>query len=337
MSFSFQNPQWLWLLAALPVWAWLSGRFGQKAALLFSSTALARGAGIRTRARAGGRLLFVLRLLALACIIVAIARPQLGEGHSEVESSGIDIMLVVDVSGSMHALDFSQSNQQLISRLDIVKHTIDQFIQNRPSDRIGLMVFAKEPFLVSPLTLKHDWLRQNLERVQIGLIDSDGTAIGPAIARSAERMRDQQASSRIVILLTDGEDNVQQIPPIAAAQAAKAFDIKFYTIAAGRSGIVPMPRFNRAGQIAGIERVQSNIDTETLKEIADITEGKFYQATNPKELEQIYKDIDQLEKTKVTLRHYSHYRQLYHWLALAALALLALELALATTRYRTLP
>src|SRR5690606_2798522 len=137
------------------------------------------------------------------------------------------------------------------------------------------------------LTLDHDWLLHNLERVQIGLIDPDGTAIGPAIGEAAKRMRDQPAKSRIVILLTDGEDNVNRIPPIAAAEAARAYGIKLYTIAAGRSGIVPMPVLNRAGQVVRIERGQSNVDAETMQEVANITGGKFYQATNPKELEAI--------------------------------------------------
>lgn len=337
MNLGFHSPHWLWLLLALPIWAWLVGRFGQRAAITFSSVRLARAVGRPIRSRAGGRVLLALRALGLACLIIALARPQLGKGHSEVQASGIDIMLAVDVSGSMQALDFSENSQQLITRLAIVKHTIEQFIQKRPSDRIGLMVFAKEPYLVSPLTLDLDWLLHNLERVQIGLIDPDGTAIGPVIAEATKRMREQPAKSRIVILLTDGEDNVNRVPPVAAAEAARAYGIKFYTIAAGRSGIVPMPVMNRAGQVVRIERVQSNVDAETMQEVATITGGKFYQATNPKELEAIYNDIDQLEKTKVSLRHYDTYEELFIWPALAGLLLLFAELALACTRLRTLP
>lgn len=337
MQFAFHNPHWFWLLLALPLWAWLIGRFGQRAAVRFSAVRLARSTSHKIRSRAGGRILFIIRTLALVCLIVALARPQLGEGHSEVETSGIDIMLTVDVSGSMYALDFSENSQQLVTRLDIVKHTIADFIKQRPNDRIGLMIFAKEPYLVSPLTLNHDWLLQNLERVQIGMVDENATAIGPVIASSVDRLRDQPAKSRIVILLTDGEDNVNQVPPIAAAQAAKAFNIKFYTIAAGRSGVVPMPVFNRAGQVVSIERVQSNVDDKTMREVADITGGKFYQATNPKELEAIYDDIDELEKTKVKLHHYATYRELFIWPAIAGLLLLLGEIALAGTRLRTLP
>lgn len=337
MSFEFHNPQWFWLLLALPIWAWLSGRFGQRAAIRFSSVRLAGEAGSKIRSRTGGRILFALRTLALICLIIALARPQLGEGHSEVEASGIDIMLVVDVSGSMQALDFSENAQNLVTRLQIVKQAIENFIKERPNDRIGLMVFAKEPYLVSPLTLNHSWLIQNLERVEIGIIDPDGTAIGPAIVRSTARLRELPAKSRVVILLTDGEDNVNQVPPVAAAEAAKAFGIKFYTIAAGRTGMVPMPVMNRAGQVVRIERMKSDIDIDTLQKIADITGGKFYHATSGKEMDAIYQDIDELEKTKVTMRHYDTYRELFLWPALAGLLLLAGELVLAGTRLRTLP
>lgn len=337
MNFGFHSPHWLWLLLALPIWAWLVGRFGQRAAITFSSVRLAKDAGHQIRAKAGGRVLFTLRTLGLACFIIALARPQLGEGHSEVQTSGIDIMLAVDVSGSMQALDFSENSQQLVTRLAIVKHAIEEFIKKRPGDRIGLMVFAKEPYLVSPLTLDHDWLLHNLERVQIGLIDPDGTAIGPIISEATKRMRDLPAKSRIVVLLTDGEDNVNRIPPTTAAEAARAYGIKFYTIAAGRSGMVPMPVLNRAGQVVRIERVQSDVDVKTMEEVAKITGGKFYHATSQKELETIYNDIDELEKTKVSLRHYDTYKELFAWPALAGLLLLLGELALACTRLRSLP
>ncbi|MGE9296140.1 MAG: VWA domain-containing protein [Puniceicoccales bacterium] len=310
---------------------------------MFSSTAIARDVAKQAKSRAGGWL-FLLRLLALAALIFALARPQLGKGHSEVESSGIDIVLAVDVSGSMNALDFA-TQRDLATRLDIVKRVIGEFIERRPNDRIGLIAFAKQPFLVSPLTLNHDWLRKNLERLEIGLIDSTGTAIGPAIGMSANRLSDLPAKSRVVVLLTDGEDTVGQLPPIAAAEAAEAFDVKIYTIAAGRSGRVPVPRVDsngtplrdNNGNVVPSHYQQSYVDEETLQKVADITNGKFYRATNAQELAAIYDDIDQLEKTEVKLKHYAEYEELFFWPALLGLCFLALEQLLGNTRFKRLP
>ncbi len=343
MDLLFHNPQLLWLLLLLPLIAYLKGRTGKNAALIFSSTAIARKVSGASRNRAG-RLLFVLRLLALASLIVALARPQLGEQFTETEASGIDIMLVVDVSGSMHALDFA-TRRDIVNRLDVVKRTIVDFIKQRPNDRIGLIAFSRESYLVSPLTLNHDWLMQNVERLEIGMVDSTATAIGPAIAMSANSMRDLPADSRVVVLLTDGEDNVNQIPPITAAEAAKAFGIKIYTIAAGSPGRVPMPAMDRSGNVmrdrngdiivAGY--MDESIDTETLREIASITGGQFYHATNTREMEQIYREIDQLEKTEVSIQHYATFHELFFWPALTGLLLLALEQALAQTKLRKLP
>jgi Ca-activated chloride channel family protein len=341
-SLQFNNPELLWLLAVLPVLMLLRGRSGRNAAMVFSSVALARAVSGRTKTRAGA-LLFFLRLLALAALIVALARPQLGKGHSEIETSGIDIILAVDVSGSMHALDFA-TDTDLANRLDIVKRTITHFIEQRPDDRIGIVAFAKEPFLVSPLTLNHDWLLRLVDNLKIGRIDSTATAIGPAIGMASNRLRDQPAKSRIVILLTDGEDTVNKIPPVAAAEAAKAFGIKFYTIAAGSSGRVPIPRLNengdylrdRSGRIL-IDYMNSAVDEKMLQEVADITGGKFYHATNKEELANIYDEIDQLEKTKAKLKHYSTYEELFIWPCFLALGLIGLEQLLANTRFKRIP
>jgi len=342
-DFLFQDPEWFWLALLLPVWIVLRGRKGKNAALSFSSVAIAKDVTRGSRSRIGG-FFFLSRLLAMLLILSALARPQLGKGHSEIESSGIDIVLAIDVSGSMNALDFA-SREEIVTRLEIVKRTVEEFIGKRPNDRIGLIAFAKESFLVSPLTLDHDWLLQNLERIQTGLIDGTETAIGPAIGMSVNRLRNLPAESRIVVLLTDGEDNVQEVPPIAAAEAAETFGVKIYTIAAGKSGRVPMPRTDRSGKIirrsngdmvfAGY--AESRVDEETLSEIADITGGKFYRATNPEELAAIYDEIDELERTEVKLRQFSEFDELYFWPLFAALALLALELILVNTRYRPLP
>lgn len=342
-GFEFHNPELLWLLLLIPVLALLKGRSGKSAALVFSSVAIARQVAGQARSSAGA-FLFILRMLALAALIVALARPQIGEGHSEIEASGIDIVLAVDVSGSMQALDFA-TPEEIATRLDIVKRTIAEFIEKRPNDRIGLVAFAKEPYLVSPLTLNHDWLVKNLDRLHIGLIQADGTAIGAAIGMSANRLRDLPSKSRIVVLLTDGEDTVGKIPPVAAAEAAKAFDVKVYTIAAGKKGDVPMPRLDEQGQIikdrsgrvviAGY--APSNIDEETLQEVAKVTDGKFFRATDPKQLEKIYDEIDHLEKTEVKLHHYATYTELFIWPALLGLCILGLEQLLGNSIYRRIP
>lgn len=342
-SLEFHSPELLWLLLLLPLLAILRGKVGRNAALVFSSVALARKVSGKTRTRAGA-FLFFLRLLALAVLIVALARPQLGTGHAEVESSGIDIILAVDVSGSMAALDFAD-NQDPATRLDIVKRTIAKFIRQRPNDRIGIVAFAKEPYLLSPLTLNHDWLLKLLDGLKLGRIDWTGTAIGPAIGMGTNRLRDLPAKSRIMILLTDGEDNANRIPPVAAAEAAKTFDVKIYTIAAGKSGLVPIGNFDpqtgelrrdRLGRI-DYSREYSKVDEEMLKEVAAITGGKFYHATNKEQLAGIYDEIDELEKTEVKLKHYATYDELFIWPAIFGLGLIILEQLLGNTRFKRIP
>lgn len=343
-TFAFQNPELLWLLLALPLLAWLKGRRGKPSSLVFSSVAIAAQVSGKARSRAGA-LLFFLRLAALTLLIVALARPQLGEGHSESDANGIDIVLLVDVSGSMSALDFS-TQEKVATRLDAVKEVLDEFIQKRPDDRIGLVAFAVNPYLVSPLTLNHDWLLRNLDRIELGLIDGNYTAIGTAIGAGVNRLRDlKDAKSRVIILLTDGENNAGSIGPIAAAEAAKAFGARIYTIMAGREGVVPTAALDNDGRVARDRfgriimgpRSLSRSDDSELKEIARLTNGKFYRAENPRELQAIYNDIDRLEKTTAKLHHFSTYEELFMWPAIAALALLAIEAFLGATRLRRIP
>ncbi|MBO6101658.1 MAG: VWA domain-containing protein, partial [Opitutales bacterium] len=229
-NFDFANPGLLWLLAAIPFLALLKGRAGSSGTLVFSSVAIAKSVSRKNKSRAGA-VLTTLRMLALALLIAALARPRMGKGFSEREESGIDIVLAIDVSNSMSALDLSTSTK-IQTRLDAVKSVVQDCIKNRPHDRIGMVVFGVNTFLVSPVTLSHDWLNQNIERVELGLIDGRGTAIGKAILSAANHMRAlKDAKSRVVILLSDGESNTG-ISPVAAAEAAASFDIKIYTIAA---------------------------------------------------------------------------------------------------------
>ena len=222
MNFDFANPEFLWGLLLLPLLALLRGAAGKSGSLIFSSVAIAKEASRKNKARAG-MLRFILTIISLALLIIAFARPRIGMGYSEREESGIDIVLAVDTSGSMAALDFTSDADAPITRLDAVKKVIEDFIKKRPNDRIGMVAFAVNPFLVSPMTLNHDWLLQNLERLDIGVIDPNRTAIGSAIGMSVNRLRDlKNAKSRVIILLTDGENNAGKISPIAAAEAAAA-------------------------------------------------------------------------------------------------------------------
>ena len=218
----FLYPSFLWLLALLPLLALMRGRRGPVAAVKFSSADIARQVARETRSRAG-KWFAPLKLLALALLIVGLARPQFGRSSSTVEASGVDMILALDCSGSMESLDFKLDNQPA-SRIEIVKSVVSKFIDGRPNDRIGLIGFAGAPYLVSPLTLDHDWLQQNLERVQIGTVE-DGTAIGSALATSVNRLRDQPGKSKIIVLLTDGQNNMGKIMPETAAQAAKAMGV----------------------------------------------------------------------------------------------------------------
>jgi len=268
----FLYPTFLWLLALLPFIAILRGRRGEVAAVKYSSADIVRQVARETRSRAG-RWQLPLTLLALALLIVGLARPQFGRNTATVQASGVDMILAMDCSGSMEALDFKIDGQPM-SRLDIVKSVVSKFIDARPNDRIGLIGFAGAPYLVSPLTLDHDWLQQNLERVKIGSVE-DGTAIGSALATSVNRLRDQPAKSKILVLLTDGQNNAGKIIPETAAQAAKAMGVKVYTIAAGVRGEAPIPVTDAFGN-KRLAMAKVDVDEETLKKIAAETGGRFF-------------------------------------------------------------
>ncbi len=331
---SFVNPGLLLLLLALPFLALLQGGRGAAPAVVFSSLRPLHALGRVRRSRIGGWLTTLL-LFALALFIVALARPQMGKTISKVEASGIDIMLALDVSASMFAEDFTIGGERA-SRLEVVKQVTQKFIEERPNDRIGITCFAGRPYLVSPLTLDHDWLLQNLERVKIGMVE-DGTAIGSAIASAANKLtKVKDSKSRIVVLLTDGDNNAGKVSPATAAEAAKALGIKVYTIGAGTKGFAPMPMQDPFGRRV-YRNMRVNVDEETLKKVAELTNAQFYRATDTKTLEQIFAQIDKLEKSTVELTQYKQYRDLFPWLLASGFGLLALQLVLAETVGRRLP
>jgi Ca-activated chloride channel family protein len=318
----FANPEYLWLLAVLPLLLIWRGRRGPLPAIEYPSLDLVREVARRTRSRLGS-LLGGLSLLALALLIVAMARPQQGASNATVHASGVDIMLLLDVSGSMQSLDFKLEGLPA-SRVDVVKSVVRKFIVARPNDRIGLTIFAGLPYLVSPVTLDHGWLLGNLDRVRIGDIE-DGTAIGSALASGLNRLRNQTAKSKIIILMTDGQNNSGQITPITAAEAAKALGVKVYTIGIGVRGEAPMPVTDAFGR-RRIVMEKVDVDEDTLNRIATATGARFYRATDTDSLNRIYSEIDKLEKTAFTVHSYEIWQELFAWPALAALAILGLSL-----------
>jgi len=330
----FLQPEWLWLLTLLPVIMLLRGRRGPVAAVEFSDGGLAREVARSSRARIGGWL-WLLPLLAGALMIIGLARPQRAHSRTEVTANGIDIVLGLDVSGSMQALDFLVDNHR-VNRIEVVKSVVAKFIEERPNDRIGLIAFAAAPYLVSPLTLDHDWLQQNLERVSTALAGEDGTAIGSAIAASVNRLRTTNAKSKVVILLTDGMNNTGKISPLAAAEAAKAMGVKVYTIGVGVRGMAPIPMHDQAGNTR-IMMDKVDVDEKTLQAVARETGGNFYRATDTDSLQKIYEQINRLETTAQTVQKFEHVEELYSWALIPSVVILGFGLLLQHTRFRRLP
>ena len=342
---TFAHPYLLLLLLLLPLAALLKGRRGKPAAFVYSSTQLLRGVQDITKSYAGSVLL-ALRWLALALFIIALAHPRLTRfDTTKATASGVDIMLVLDMSWSMMALDMGKANER-VSRMDIAQDVLEDFIQRRPDDRIGLLVFSAVPYLASPLTLNHDWLRDNLRRLHVGMIRELGTAIGDATAAAARRLNNlKDSKSRIIILLTDGDNNKGEIEPVPAAELAAGVRAKLYTIGIGKEEPCHLPAFDpNTGQLR-LDPAGNVIPTIALQpanytvlgQMSQICRGKSYRATNRRELERIYGEIDRLEKTQVRLQRFTTYTPLFQWPLVAGFALLGLEVLLANTRFRRVP
>ena len=332
--FQFAHPWVLPLLLLIPVFAFLRGRRGREAAIQYSGLSLF-GPLVRGRKVRAGGWLSALLYITLACLIVGLARPQRVDSTSQVQESGIDMMLAIDLSPSMEALDYHKNGQDY-SRVEVVRDAVGQFIKDRPNDRMGMVVFAGQAYLMSPLTLDHDWLEQNVERLQVGLA-GDATAIGSAIAVCANRLRDQPGKSKIIVLLTDGANNAGKITPFAAAQAAAALHIKIYTIGAGSADVAKFPiRDPFTGQRT-YTTIPVDIDEDALRKIAEITGGKFFRATDIETMQKVYQVINQLETTKVATKHFEHVREYFPWALYPGLFFLGLEVILAHTRWRRVP
>lgn len=342
MLFRFASPELLWLLVIVLLIPFFKGRKGSRASVRFPAVGLAKQIAAFVRNKPGG-FLVPLRLLSLTLLVLALARPQTGEEITSIKSSGIDIVMAVDLSTSMWAMDFEiQGVPQ--DRLTVLKSVIEEFIQKRRDDRIGLIAFAADPYLVSPLTLNHDWLLKRVAELEIGSIE-DGTAIGSAIGAGVNRLRDLEAESRVLILLTDGANNRGQISPVAAAEAAAAFNIKIYAIGVGREGPVRYPagfdargrpQSNRRGEVF-VRTVNSSIDLQTLQQVAERSNGAYFHATDTEALRQIYERIDELEKTEVELNIRAIYQEVFWIPLLGAFGLFLVEWLLAQSRYRRMP
>jgi Ca-activated chloride channel family protein len=272
----------------------------------------------------------VLRIAAVSFFIVAFARPRSGTEVVDVKSEGIDIMTLLDISSSMLAEDFKPEN-----RIYVAKEELKKFIGKRLNDRIGLIIFARYAFTQCPLTTDYGVLLNFVDRVDIGMVD-DGTAIGMAIATGTNRLRESTAKSKVMVLVTDGDNNAGEIDPITAANLATAFDIKIYTIGVGKGGNAMFPVQD---PIFGKRYVYqpTRIDEETLKEIANRTGGKYFRARSGEDLDEIYSTIDRLEKTEVKTSSHIQYRELFQYFTYAGLLLLALEIMLSNTYFRKLP
>lgn len=331
---TFAHPYLLLLLLLLPVLAWLKGRRGEPPAFIYSSVQLVRGILNITRTRSGG-FLSALRWLALALFIVALAQPRLTRSETRVTASGVDIVVALDMSGSMISEDFEVHGER-VNRFNMARAVLKGFIDKRPNDRIGLVVFATQPFIATPLTLDHDFLQENLDRLKIGDIDENRTAIGSALSTAVNRLREVKSKSKIVILMTDGQNNSGSIAPLTAAEAAQALGVKVYTIGVGTHGMAPMPIFF-GGRRMGTRPEPVDIDEDTLKKIADGTHGKYYRADNSEHFQAIYAEIDKLEKTEKDVRKFSQHRELFAWMITPGFGLLLLELLLRHTVWRRLP
>lgn len=354
-NFSFSSPYFLLLFLPL-AYSFVKGLKHSKHGSLIVSSLKTLEQSVEALKRkkktlfSPSRFLHTLRHLGLACIIFGLARPQLVQTQGKKQTQGIDIVLALDLSSSMLALDFSKSNQ-VMTRVEAVKAVLQEFIKKRPNDAIGLIGFAGNPYLVSPLTLNHDWLVQNLNRCNVGLIE-DGTAIGSALVMAVNRLqashKDAALSAlhagQIVILLTDGVNNKGEISPELAAELAAHYKIKVYTIGVGEGGIVPTLLLDDTGNIVKnawgqlqVAQAQIPIDDTTLRHIAEKTGGLFFQAKDKKQLASIYEVIDTIEKRDLPLALPEQVKD-YFWIPLLlALAFFSIEWTLSHTRFQVLP
>ncbi len=328
-NMTFANPELLLLLLfvpALSVWYWY--RLKSKESDVRYST-LQPFAEVRSTNRERLRHLpFLLRMIVLSLVIIALARPQSTSKGENVYSEGIDIVLAIDISGSMLAEDFQPN------RIEAAKNVAQDFISGRTNDRIGLVIFSGESFTQCPLTVDYTVLKSLIKPLKSGMIE-DGTAIGLGLANSVNRLKDSKAKSKVIILLTDGVNNRGEIDPITAAQIAQSFGIRVYTVGVGTIGEAPYPVPTAFG--TRYQMMPTDVDEKTLREIAQMTDGKYFRATDNRKLKSIYQEIDQLEKTRIEVRSYRRYSELFYSFIFVSLFLVIADVGLSNTFLRKLP
>ncbi len=325
----FANKAVLWLLTGIPLLvAWYVWKYRERQpSLRYAHTSFLDGVRSSLRVRLL-HLPFGLRMLVLALLVIALARPQSTTRTREVHTEGIDIVIALDVSGSMLAEDFRPN------RLESARQTALDFIDRRPGDRIGMTVFSGQGFTLCPLTTDHILLKELASRVTTGMVE-DGTAIGDGLGTGINRLRESEAVTKVIILLTDGISNMGVIDPLTAAEIAAMYDIRVYTIGVGSSGPVPYPFQTPFG--TQYQQVEIPVDEELLQQIAAMTGGRYFWADNREALETVYQEIDQMERSRIDVTEYTHRHDEYLPLALLAMALLAAEILLRNTWLRTTP
>ncbi len=330
MFIRFADPYFLLLLLLIPflVFWYIRSRKGRGGTLRFSYLGFAKEVH-RSSAERARHILFILRMVVLSLLVLAFARPQSGIKGEEVITQGVDIILAMDISSSMLAEDIKPN------RVEAAKEVASTFVKGRQNDRIGMVVFAGEAYTQCPLTIDYGIILGFLDEIHVGMIE-DGTAIGMGLAMAVNRLRNSEAKSKVIILLTDGENNRGEIDPITAAQAAQAFDVRIYAIGAGTRGTAMYP-VNDPFFGKRYVPMQVNIDEETLTKIADMTGGQYFRATDRRQLESIYQEIDEMEKTKISVNEYTQYSELFFYLVGIAGVLFVGEIGLAHTRFRKIP
>ena len=329
----FESPEWLLLLLLLPllVYRYAVDNRGRKGSVRFSDLGVLRRIGPTWGSRVR-HILILFKTVGLGCLVLAMARPQAGKEVRELSADGIDIMLTLDISSSMELNDLDQGQK---SRLQVAKEVVADFIQGRRSDRIGMVVFAGESFTQCPLTLDYPVLLEFMEGIQIADQAWDGTAIGMALINACNRLRESEARSQVIILLTDGVNNAGEIEPLTAADVAATVGIKVYAIGVGSDGTIRRPVRGIFG--TRYQTVQVEIDEEILKEVASRTGGQYYRATSEEKLEEIYREISELETTEVKTQVHVDYSERFARFLWPGLIFLLAELLLANTRFRRIP
>jgi Ca-activated chloride channel homolog len=335
MSLRFAMPLALFLAVLVPVFIFVHRKMEPRksGAIRFSNKGLISGIKVSFRIKLRDKLVY-LRGLSLLLLVIALARPQSMMEETKRYVEGIDIVLAVDVSTSMRAMDF-EIKEKRVDRLEALKYVVGNFVKKRPHDRMAIVAFAGVAYTVCPLTLDHDWLERNLERAQIGMVE-DGTAIGTAIMASLNRIKDTASKDKVVILLTDGRNNAGRISPLVAAETAKAMGVTVHTIGMGTEGMAPYPFKDMFGNVV-LQPVEIPIDDKLLREIADKTGGVYFRGNDTASLERIYAEIDKLEKTIIEETGYNIYKELFGYFLIPAMLLVAAEIFLANTVLRRIP